>query len=184
MHDGKKSSTPAVVESLTTITVAATAAAAPPAALAAAGLAVLPKALGVLVDKALRWKEADAAAFWDRLLHDENADGITSEEIAGLIEAHADEPFVRENVLRSVRTLLESVDPCIIVPLATLARQCIRDKIAPDAFSRNTMRLFTELGRDEFADLRRLLAWILEETRIQPAVMIRALFIETDQRTA
>jgi hypothetical protein len=80
VQDGKRGSTPAVVESLTTIAVAATAVAAPPTALAAAGLAVLPKALGVLVDRALRWKEADAADFWDRLLHDEEADGVTSEE--------------------------------------------------------------------------------------------------------
>lgn len=154
------------------LTVAATSSAS--AALAAAGLSLFPKSLGLLVDRAVRWKEADAAAFWKELVNGHDQDGTTAEEIAGLLEAHADEPFVRENILRSVKTIMDSVDPCVIVPLATLVRHAIKGKVRPDAFTRNAMRLLADVGRDEMDDLRRLLAWALFETTTQQSLMIIA----------
>jgi hypothetical protein len=143
-------------------------------AVGAAALATGPMLLAAGVGVALEWRKRTAEKFWHELVHGKHGDGLSAEEVAGRVEAHVDEPYVAETLLRAVRTILDAVDPAVVVPLATLARGCLRDKVPPDAFTRSAMRLLTELGRDELDDLGRLTQWILAESKVQAAVTLMA----------
>lgn len=143
-------------------------------AVGAAALATGPMLLAAGVGVALEWRKRTAEKFWHELVHGKHADGLGAEEVAGRVEAHVDEPYVAETLLRSVRAVLDAVDPAVVVPLAALARACLRDKAPPDAFTRSAMRLLTELGRDELEDLGRLTQWILAESKAQRAVTLMA----------
>jgi hypothetical protein len=128
------------------------------------GASLLPWALTAVIAIARGWKEREAARWWYELLHGQGDEQATSEEIAGLIAAHQEEPFVRETILRSVRAIGEAVDPAAVSPLALLAREYVREQKAPDAFFRGASRLLAELSATEVFDLRRLLSWVLVET--------------------
>jgi hypothetical protein len=124
------------------------------------GAAVLPWALTTVIAIARGWKEREAARWWYELLHGHGNDDATPEEIAGIIDEHGEKPFVRETILRGVRAIGDAVDPAVVTPLATLARDYVRTERDPDGFFRGTARLLADLSAQELADLRELLAWI------------------------
>jgi hypothetical protein len=174
MGDSPKEIVSGAVEVTATAGAAAIAAMKTMGAVGATALATGPMLLAAGVGVALDWRQRDAARFWHEVVNGKHGDDLTAAEIAGRVEAHMNEPYVRETLLRSVRTVLDAVDPAVVVPLATLARACLRDKTPPDAFTRSTMRLLTELGRDELGDLGRLAQWIMTETKVQAAVTLMA----------
>jgi hypothetical protein len=165
---------PGIVEGATSAVIAAGTALATPGAVAAGGLAILPLTLGKVLEKAIHWKQAEAARLWKNILRRGAVDGATEEEIAGLVEAHAEEPFVRETISRSVKAVLESVDPCVVVPLAAIAAECLRKRTPPDAHSRATIRLLCDLGREDLSDLQVLVSWVLKETTSQSLIQVVA----------
>lgn len=135
-------------------------------AVVAAGVAgFLPQALVSTVGVATGWKAREAAAWWHQVLVSPNDDGVTSEEIAGIIDAHQEEPFVRETILRSVRTLQETLDPCVVTALAMLSREYLREKKAPDRFFRASSRVLADLSRSEYEELARCFRTLL---RLRP----------------
>ncbi|WP_437546098.1 hypothetical protein WME97_41350 [Sorangium sp. So ce367] len=123
------------------------------------GAGLLPWALTTVFAIARGWKEREVAKWWYELLHGQEDDQVTPEEVAGLIDAHQEEPFVRETVLRSVRALGEAVDPAVVTPLAVLAREYVSEQKTPDAFFRGTARVLADLSGGELADLRRVVSW-------------------------
>jgi hypothetical protein len=97
-------------------------------------LGAFPATLATGVGVACAWKEKDARRWWHHVIYDERHDNKTPEEIAGIIAAHQDQPFVRETILRSLRALLDSPDECTVTALAVLAREYLRDHKPPDYF--------------------------------------------------
>jgi hypothetical protein len=174
MTDGPKETIGGAVEVGATAGAAVIATMGTVGAVGAAALAAGPTLLAAGVGVALERRKRAAEKFWHELVNGKHGDSLTAEEVAGRVEAHMDEPYVAETLLRSVRTVLDAVDPAVVVPLATLARACLRDKAPPDAFTRSAMRLLTELGRDELEDLGRLAQWILAESQVQLAVTLMA----------
>lgn len=129
------------------------------AATAAASLApfVLTTLLNVF-SFARAWKERDALLFWNNLLRGSGADEeVTPEEIAGTILAHEEEPFVRETIYRSIRSVLDAVDPVVTVPLGLLAREYIGTEKVPDTFFRGFAQLLSQLSADDYQGLQQLM---------------------------
>jgi hypothetical protein len=129
------------------------------------GVAVFPVMLMNLIGYAWRWRQRAAAKWWYHFLYGPEDDEVTPEELAGRVEAHKDEPFVRETILRSVRALADSADDAAVIPLAVLAREYTGAGTSPDAFFRGTARLLVELSRNEISALRLLLNWVLVEAK-------------------
>jgi hypothetical protein len=127
--------------------------------------AFLPVFLTTTIDIARKWKERDAAQWWHDVLFGQQDDDVTAEEIAGIIEANQEKPFVRETILRGVRAVGESVDSAVVVPLAMLTREYVHEKNPPDAFFRGVSRMLSELSASELDELRNLFDWVLNESK-------------------
>ncbi|WP_437783302.1 hypothetical protein [Sorangium sp. So ce1097] len=136
------------------------------------GASLLPWALTTVLGIACRWKELETTKWWYGLLHGQGDDETTPEEIAGLIDAHQEEPFVRETILRSVRALLDAVDPAAVSPLAVLAREYVGEQKTPDAFFRGTTRVLAELSGNELADLRKVVSWVLSACKEDRCMLV------------
>jgi hypothetical protein len=143
--------------------VAVASAATPAAIVASAMVGALPQSLVSIIGIARRWKEGDAAKWWHQVLYSPLPDGVTPEEIAGRIDARQDEPCVRETILRSIRTLLDCVDSCVVTPLALLAREYLREGQIPDDFFRGVSRVLSDVSAAEFADLQVLCSCMAEQ---------------------
>jgi hypothetical protein len=127
------------------------------ALVAVGGLAgALPAFLGMLIGIARTWKENDTRNWWHSVLFADVGDGTTPEEIAGIIDAHKDEPFVRETILRSLRALLDSPDECTVTALAVLAREYIRKQKPPDYFFRGACGMLMSCSRSEFEQVQEI----------------------------
>ena len=140
-----------------------------------AGCGAVASTLAMAVGVARGWKEADAAKWWFNVLHGPDpSDEATAEEIAGLIDAHQDKPFVRETILRSVRMLYDAVDKRATLPLAVLAREYLRGQKAPDRLFRGAAGLLAETSAEEMDELAQLLDWVLAKTK-RSRVILNAL---------
>jgi hypothetical protein len=134
----------------------------------------MPAVFAVAGEAAVRHKRGQYdrmfTALAERWAEDEN---MTSEEVAGFLEAHKEEPWVHDTVWRTVRSLMEAADDAATVPLGLLAQEYMRDKQRPDAYFRGTVRLLQELNAEEFRELRAMLDWVLAET-VRPIVIVTA----------
>ncbi|WP_438035104.1 hypothetical protein [Sorangium sp. So ce204] len=120
---------------------------------------VLPFAVAGVFWTAMNWKRIEAERFWNTLRERWACDDdISREEVAGILESRAEEPAVRETIMRSVRALMDQVDSTSTVPLAALALEYLRDPAnKPDSFFRGSVRLLSDLAADELEELRSML---------------------------
>jgi len=112
--------------------------------------------LPTLVGIARAWKEQETDKWWNHVVDGDFHDDTSAEEIAGIIEANQEEPFVRESILRSLQTLWFTPDQCAVLPLAMLTREYIRDKKNPDSFFRGVCNLLLTCSQSDFGQLRDL----------------------------
>lgn len=138
---------------------AAASGASPGLVVATAATALIPQGLAWLYNGAIGWKQREAAKWWMTMLTAERADDASAEEIAQEILDHQDKPHVRDTILRSVRGLLDALEPSVIPSLALLSREYIREKKKPDVFFRGTVGLLSNIAsEDELADLKRIIS--------------------------
>lgn len=106
--------------------------------------------IGFLLRSALSLKSADVDRWWSRVVAEEEPARFEEE-----IMRRADEPAVREVILRSVRALVDAADDAAIEPLARLARMYLPPTPLnpPDAFFRGTARMLGEASREELAGM-------------------------------
>jgi hypothetical protein len=128
-------------------------------ALAVAAIGAAQPGLAMFVKIAAKWKEREAHQWWYNVLYGNGRDdGATPEKIAGIIDKNQEEPFVRETIMRSLRTLYDTPDPCAVLPLALLAREYIREGKAPDYRFRGLCDLLIASSRSEFDLLQQFVA--------------------------
>ncbi|WP_437998251.1 hypothetical protein WMF26_48380 [Sorangium sp. So ce185] len=144
---------------------------------------VMPVVLSGLWWTGMHWKRIEAERLWRRITDDWAAsEDVTREEIEGRIAARAEEPAVREVIMRSVRALMEQVDSATTVPLGALAQEYLRDPVnKPDAFFRGAVRVLSEIDGGELNELREMLDWVLRTTS-RDEVEIRAWNLEVRSR--
>lgn len=151
-----------VTERISAIVTAGTASVAIAAATAAGSTAALatfwamfPAAVSLGLWAGFEWRKRRAERWWECIVA--ASPGKTVEEIQGIIEAHSDEPFVRETILESVRRMLESVSDEAVEVLGSITADYIGSNRAPDPFFRGVARLVADLESSEISDLRELL---------------------------
>lgn len=159
--DFEKNATTALV-SATASTAAAAAGTAAGGVLAATLAALFPGVLlGALV-VGFDYRKHSVSAWWEAFTAPgDDEPGVTREEIAGHIDAHKDEPHVRETILRGVRALFDAVADAAVIPLGVLAREYRRAQRRPDAYFRNAVGVLTSVSDEELEDLRALTSWML-----------------------
>ncbi len=132
-------------------------------AMAAAFVALFPPIIATLSEAGIRRMRARADRFYASIVENwATDDEMTAEEVAGILEAHKEDPNVADAIWRAVRALMDAPNDDAAVPLGVLAAEYARDKRPADAFFRGTTRLLTELSTAESRDLQRLVFWTLE----------------------
>lgn len=135
-------------------------------AMAAVLVALFPPIVAAISEAGIRRMRSRADRFFQSVIdtwaHDAD---ITSAEVAGVLEAHKDEPHVAEAIWRAVRSLMEAPSDHAAIPLGVLAADYAREKRAADAFFRGSVRLLAELSAEEVAELHDLTRWTLAQSR-------------------
>jgi hypothetical protein len=114
----------------------------------AAVLAMLPSAVSLGLGVALETRKRMAVTFWNKVV--EQSNGKTAEEVAGILEANAENPFVYETVEESIKGLLNAVDPSVVPAIGTLAAFYLERKKRPDDFFRGMVRMLSEFSEQEY----------------------------------
>jgi hypothetical protein len=144
-----------------------------PVVAAAAGLAAIPGTLNAIIGATRTWKEADTLKWWNELVFGPApGDEASAEAVAAIIDEHFDMPFVRENVLRSLRTVQECYAREALTPLAVLGRDYLRAEKAPDRFFRGVTGLLKETSGREIREVVDLLEWVLAATRRSKVIVM------------
>lgn len=92
--------------------------------------------------------------FWKAVVEARRRDDVTPEEVAGMIEAHADEPWIRDNTIQSCRALALAVDDAVVPALGMLYAKYLGEKRRADRFFRGACRLLEDLSADEYEELQ------------------------------
>lgn len=137
-----------------------------PVVVAAALLvALFPQVIAAFSEVAMRRMRKRADLFYrsivDRWARDAN---ITEAEVAGLLEAHKEDPNIADAVWRAVRELMEAPSDDAAIPLGVIAADYARSGRAADSFFRGVVRLLSELSSLEMSELRELLNWLHNKT--------------------
>ncbi len=143
-------------------------------ALAATLITLFPPALAAFTEVGARRMRGRADRYFRSIVDNWAKDaGITHSEVAGILEAHKEDPNVSDAVWRAIRVLMDAPNEAAAVPLGVLTAEYARDKRPADQFFRGTVRLLSELSSAECQELLGVLDWTLAHSR-RPRVMVMA----------
>lgn len=115
--------------------------------------ALVTGTVGFAVKTALAWKSRDVDRWW-ALVRGKDGDAFEQE-----VQSRVESPEVQDTILRSIRTVLDTVDPAAISPLARLSRWYLEEAKSPDPFFRCAARFLSEASAQELEQLREIVTW-------------------------
>jgi hypothetical protein len=143
-----------------------------------AAVAAVPPAMAVVKSAfALfgRSKQADADAWWQETA--KRFTRRTKTDFHERIAERIDDRGVHETIVRAARALSEIVDPTAIPIIAELTAEYLQYEWKADRFFRGALRLLSEVGAAELAQLRTLLRFAVRAKAAHPELVVYELHL-------
>lgn len=157
MNDDRREDLVKVAETATAAAVAAGGATGSAEVAAAAGfLAALPQLVGSVIPGVLGRQQRRVDKWWAIVTRGE--DGSDEEFERDLHERLAkDDERLHATVMASLRTLLDTLERAMLIPLARLTRNYLKEHRGPDLFFRGVADVLSRISREELSSLRDVL---------------------------